>query len=826
MAAVFNAGAIEAKLTLDNGQFLAKLESSKLAANAFKEWMAEPVDLNLNTEADALEIEGLRAELDAALGTFDTHVELSGETEALLQAGLLRDELEGVTGSIDITPEVHTGPALLKALAFGAILRTLLTGGGGPGLFGMGGFTAGFGSILSFAGFGIEHLITTAIGLVGSLAGAFLGLGVLAAGAFGKLAVGMGSDMLVMRSTISDTRTLQTALNNVAQAAAVYGKNSLQYAAAQNQLTYTINSLGATAGVYAELNLAKALNALNAFWDQATSAARVAAVNFVMPWLGVARVYIPMIANAAKTNFGIMTTALQPLQSWIKGPGAAIFQDLEGMFAKQLPESMKAFTLGFELVVRAVDYAAHLENGGFMKWLVKVFTYLNSPAGFHKLEHGMRSVVGMFKVWAEFLKAIVVTIFDIFGSSKGLGTGIVKELTGMLNQLDKYLTSKGGSKAMGNLFQVHKNEVLAILKLIPALVIGFGRVYLALAPIFTGLATDILVPLIAIAGMVVSNPFGGWVVVILLILSKMGILQRVLKDLGVTKYLNSLITKFIQLGAQAVKSAIVTAIAWGRTFAAMLAEGAVWLFENLARVGIVVATSIFGAEATGAAWALSWIIATAGLALLVAAIVLGVAWIVTHWKQVVGFFKALWANIVAQAKADWSALSTAIIVAFKVVTTWFHDLPGTIVKLIGDASKILYNVGKEIINGLWDGLKAIWNKVTGWFSGLANVISHLKGPLDKDRKLLIPHGQAIMEGFAQGLTEGFNGPVKDALALATQVAGAAFGQASVSVATTGGAAAGAAAPASSLGDVVSAVKDLHSTVKQQQARRVLAMRTA
>ncbi|HEY5055474.1 MAG TPA: hypothetical protein VII58_04895, partial [Acidobacteriaceae bacterium] len=113
---------------------------------------------------------------------------------------------------IDIPVSVDTA----KLIAEIAALRTAADAAGGGGnmgiigglLWGTGGLAglAAFGSIASLAGFGFEHVLTTIIGLAGSLAGALGGLAVLAVGVFGKMAVGMTSDMLVMSSTIADTK--------------------------------------------------------------------------------------------------------------------------------------------------------------------------------------------------------------------------------------------------------------------------------------------------------------------------------------------------------------------------------------------------------------------------------------------------------------------------------------------------------------------------------------------------------------------------------------------------------------------------------------------
>ena len=99
---------------------------------------------------------------------------------------------------------------------------------------------------------------------------------------------------------------------------------------------------------------------------------------------------------------------------------------------------------------------------------------------------------------------------------------------------------------------------------------------------------------------------------------------------------------------------------------------------------------------------------------------------------------------------------------------WFRGLPGTIAGFFSNAGSILTNAGKSIIDGFLNGLKSAWDKVTGWIGGIGDWISAHKGPISYDRRLLIPHGKAIMTGFAQGLNNGFDSNVETAISRANR----------------------------------------------------------
>lgn len=63
--------------------------------------------------------------------------------------------------------------------------------------------------------------------------------------------------------------------------------------------------------------------------------------------------------------------------------------------------------------------------------------------------------------------------------------------------------------------------------------------------------------------------------------------------------------------------------------------------------------------------------------------------------------------------------------------------------------------GEAIINSLLGGLKSAFEGVKSFIGGIGDWIVAHKGPIQKDRKLLIPAGAAIMASLNQGLTNNF-----------------------------------------------------------------------
>lgn len=88
------------------------------------------------------------------------------------------------------------------------------------------------------------------------------------------------------------------------------------------------------------------------------------------------------------------------------------------------------------------------------------------------------------------------------------------------------------------------------------------------------------------------------------------------------------------------------------------------------------------------------------------------------------------------------------------ILQWFKDLPGKILDAIGDLSRILFNAGKDIIQGLLDGIGSMIGSLSRKFGEITSMIPDLKGPAVVDRVLLQPAGQMIMGGLIAGIDDG------------------------------------------------------------------------
>ncbi|HGF7629490.1 TPA: phage tail tape measure protein [Enterococcus faecium] len=103
-------------------------------------------------------------------------------------------------------------------------------------------------------------------------------------------------------------------------------------------------------------------------------------------------------------------------------------------------------------------------------------------------------------------------------------------------------------------------------------------------------------------------------------------------------------------------------------------------------------------------------------------------------------------NLVNGAQEAWDNLVNAVSDTVDRVTGWFDNLKNI----------DLLAAGKAIIDSFLEGLQNAWKSVQDFVGGIGDWIREHKGPIQYDRKLLIPAGQAIMNGLHKGLMGGFN----------------------------------------------------------------------
>lgn len=470
-------------------------------AAAMKDAFEDPVTTHLRAEATGFDT--VIAQLDAiramAKVPITQEVKLKIDKSSLASLGAADAAIGATNGNGGGEGGGFLGGVLAGSGAGGkGFLPTALWGGhgaGGGGPWWMraalgGGLLAGAGSLGSFAGFGAEHVLFTGLGVAGSAGAGLLGGGLVGAGALGTMAVGGGSDLAVMKSTITDATELGKKYDSLQQAIALYGAHSKEAAKASAELHLAMSELGPAAK--SELAVAKQGESLNQFWDKATADARIQASHILTQVMGLGHSYVPLVAHAADQNLAIIDKDLKPLFHWLEGPeGTGIFEHLEEVFAHNLPTAMHALDQGVQFVLKTLSVASNY-TGGFVESVDDFFTKWNEPQNFQKWEGEIGHLVGDFHLWLSLIKQLGVDVYDLFSQDAHTGEGIVRTLDGMLVKLDEWETSTEGKEQLHNLFVVHKQEILELLHLIPLFVSSVAPIYMTVAPFLTETMTEIL----------------------------------------------------------------------------------------------------------------------------------------------------------------------------------------------------------------------------------------------------------------------------------------------------------------------------------------------
>ncbi|WP_261088089.1 phage tail protein [Streptococcus mitis] len=137
------------------------------------------------------------------------------------------------------------------------------------------------------------------------------------------------------------------------------------------------------------------------------------------------------------------------------------------------------------------------------------------------------------------------------------------------------------------------------------------------------------------------------------------------------------------------------------------------------------------------------------------------------WDGFMNFLSNLWEGIKSTASNAWETLKASVLgiingLVSGAQNSW-NDMSNAVSNLLGDVTGFfnqlwninLYSAGQAILQGFLNGLQSMWSSVTDFVGGIAGWIRDHKGPIEYDRKLLIPAGNAIMGSLDHGLKDGF-----------------------------------------------------------------------
>lgn len=144
----------------------------------------------------------------------------------------------------------------------------------------------------------------------------------------------------------------------------------------------------------------------------------------------------------------------------------------------------------------------------------------------------------------------------------------------------------------------------------------------------------------------------------------------------------------------------------------------------------------------------------------------------------------IWNTIKSVASSAWEGLKSTVLGlidglvqgaknAWESMKQGVRDLVDKVTSIFDGIKNIdLWEAGKAILDGFLNGLKSAWSAVTDFVGGIASWIRDHKGPIEYDRKLLIPAGNAIMQGLDRGLQDRFKDVKKSVVGMAGEISNA------------------------------------------------------
>jgi len=156
--------------------------------------------------------------------------------------------------------------------------------------------------------------------------------------------------------------------------------------------------------------------------------------------------------------------------------------------------------------------------------------------------------------------------------------------------------------------------------------------------------------------------------------------------------------------------------------------------------------------------------------------------VIDTWNGFIGFIQGVWSGAVSWLQSGLSAFLSFWNGIWRDVGSFLRDtwnnavafiqgIPQSILNVFTGAATWLYDIGKNIVQGLWNGLKSIWESVSSWFQdtfgGIIDTVAGIFGIASPSR-VFKAFGVYIGEGLIEGLAQ-IQPDVEDAFGLMEHV---------------------------------------------------------
>lgn len=386
---------------------------------------------------------------------------------------------------------------------------------------------------------------------------------------------------------------------------------------------------------------------------------------------------------------------------------------------------------------------------------------IKAGAAFLKTESGMAALEARIDTGLKVIGQIVGLVGSLttslgllFKASDSGGQTLIETLTGIVGQFNAWASSAEGQKTLSNAF-AFMNKVLQQVFVIVGAVAG---VFFSVINYISTLPQPVQDAIASFVGLgIVLTPIIMFVAQFITSLMALGpvfeLVGRLLGGAG------QFILKF---GSVVLRVVTQVGILLGRlALQAILAGGRIAL-------GFLIAMGPIG-----------WIIAAVvGLAIVIALnferikkVAIGV------WSAVASWTSKTWSGITSAVSSAWSRLVSSVSGGVSKVVNFVRELPGRILRALGNTGRLLWDAGKNMLQGLGNGIQSavegVKNKVRDFASGALDTVKKFFG-IHSPSRVMAQMGRYMMQGFAQGIIRNASQAVS-AATKASEAALAGFG---------------------------------------------------
>jgi hypothetical protein len=127
-----------------------------------------------------------------------------------------------------------------------------------------------------------------------------------------------------------------------------------------------------------------------------------------------------------------------------------------------------------------------------------------------------------------------------------------------------------------------------------------------------------------------------------------------------------------------------------------------------------------------------------------------VGWVEDHALEIIAAYG--WLQSLPGRVAGWFGdLADGAIEQGERLLAWARGLPDWIVSALGDLGDLLAGAGRDLIQGLLDGIESMIDSVQSTLSDLTASLPDWKGPPATDRRILRPAGEMVIDSLHTGM---------------------------------------------------------------------------